>query len=541
MQQESATDIATEEKRGFFETAGKVVLPLLLVAVFAYQMYEELSSTGYESPFEDREVDDSDPRFKGMWLAMYAGKWVDIETSAILEIGHDQSLTWTTPEGETRRGFAGYMGPGGLDPILLIGWYDDPDKEFPTRSGNATMMLTGVDTAIWNVGYEFGVGSDGEMTTFSGSRSELRRLTANRQGNDVQSDTAISGYLAFVCDEIIPTEVDGDTRFFFDICIANIDGNDVRKITGPELRSTGPNVRVDAKGRVLFACSRDFSPSGLCASESDGGGIYALAVNPDLTYDRFVVNSSGDVVSFCSDSNQDHKRRIYQICTFNLDGSGFKQVTKLRNREFAPWGDMGPSINDAGEISLRCFEGDDETEMCGISEDGGVFRLTEERSRPRYFYRTHQIGPDGLVVYSCSKQANTGQLCILDTRTGEIEDLTYWVSPYFKVSEVDINNKGQVVFKCWNNLSKGRRLCGAILGKPGFWYITDDEEGLGLENPQIDDSGNIIVQCHNRAVDVPYLALCRTNFEGTFFEKLNLDPYYLNSLIVNFSDFDISR
>ena len=499
----------------------------------------------YSFIIENRELDLSDERFEQEWNRTFLGKWMILEEGGFVEFKPDSRLIITSPTGQIHEKSYTYQSPTINSGELLLQWgtYKSGDQDLTRYREQLVVGLMGEDLAIWDSKIVIDEQDSAESV---GPDWMLKRAEATEPDVPVVPTTGRS-YLAYICgDRLDKVEFsDGEKRSQYDICIANPDGSDSRKVTTAEIKATHSRVAVDGHGRVIFNCYVEGSTTYLCVTGPDGRSLGPLMLDSNYWLSYFSVNNMGEGIGICADRRSEVGKTQFQICTFNLDGSEFSVLTNDRRGRITPHDRIRLAINEAGQHAFKCFDpGDngDDAEICGIGQNQGLNELTSDRHRPWFYVKTYTLDPLGEIIYICSENVDPGQICRIDPQTRDRESITIWSStPYWNMADVEANNQNQIVFRCYNG-KVGHQLCASRLGKPGYWNLIQSKSALSFSLPRLNDDGIVIARCSElKGGARANTGLCKLSWDGSgVVDRLDLAIPFLDVYQGRGDVFDLS-
>jgi hypothetical protein len=290
-----------------------------------------------------------------------------------------------------------------------------------------------------------------------------------------------------------------------------------------------------------------------------------------------VINDKGQIIYSCSGLADD------EICSINLDGSDFRQLTHNPVSDF--W---NPIINEQGQIAFECSRGGEggRKELCIYSEAiqglrviahnyidfEGHFALSDSNellydcqlesegiciatwdadglplSREFLIAGRHPvINSVGQLVYYCTNPNRTTiDLCITSITTLDVKYLNL-PSELNREDSFDINNLGQIVFVCRDLVKNNSEICSINSDGSGFLQLTTGH--LEDSIPKINDRGQIVFQCQEISQQIEFHRdepeICGVHVDGSGYRVISqnllagISPSINNDGTIAYSCFD---
>jgi len=219
----------------------------------------------------------------------------------------------------------------------------------------------------------------------------------------------------------------------------------------------------------------------ICAS--DNAQLSSTKLSPD-GYNNLdpALNNNGNLVLICEDLFAFKWEPYRHLCTMELDGSGYQEITPhgLHVHAF--------SLNDNGQISFLCrdyseIEGRDrnlrydEFDLCMTQIDGSTLVIIEQ---PFTIASAPVLNNQGDIAYRCirigSEEDENRQSTICVAAGDGSEAIQLELDPAINATSLDLNDDGVIAFGCEiNNSERFNEVCIINLDGTGFQQLTSDD------------------------------------------------------------------
>lgn len=253
-----------------------------------------------------------------------------------------------------------------------------------------------------------------------------------------------------------------------EICVIRTDGRGFRQLTHNNSEDLFP--KINASGQIAYQCGDKPVSQGpiyqICTINIDGSDQF---VATDTEYGSFTpaINDSGLVAFNCPTSvvprsapgGEEQAEQqfsvFYGICTVQVDGSDFREVTTGQASDLVQPGRVNgslPQMNNLGEIVFTCWLPTPETpwlfpHVCFVNASGeGLERLT---SWPMDAFQP-TINDDSIIAFSCIPQddipVHDRDICTMNSDGSDFHHL--YNDIIFNDARPSMSNDGLIAYEC---------------------------------------------------------------------------------------------
>jgi hypothetical protein len=310
------------------------------------------------------------------------------------------------------------------------------------------------------------------------------------------------------------------------ICIVNADGIGNRQlITDKAPTEWNSEPKINSKGEIVYICT-DRESRGLCLIDLKGSGTPAVIYHRKEGLRSPDINDLGQIAFDCEETQERIVfEKIYadtlpNLCMINRDGTGFREIRSQVYPNQFNW-IMAPSINNQGTIAYFCNKDAYDSKLCATQFGQETVLILDDKSSNRlHFSLPPAINQSGQIAYLCGLEVV--RACIIASdHFSRLEWAWSYPDLQFNILEnPTLNDRGELAISCRNKAAQETWLiCVGFVDQREIKILSYPDATLSPIYNAIDDQGRIFSICTAKGSDY---SICKINSDGTQFQKFDL-------------------